>query len=70
MPGHPDQPGPPSPRPRLTPADPFTELEDQAAYLHETYTTMMAAGFPEERAFQLVLCLLSHALEDGGHDTN
>jgi len=44
------------------PIDPSSPLEDQATMLHELYQGFQAAGFSEERAFQLLLFHLSHAL--------
>jgi len=40
-----------------------TPLTECAVTLHELYESFKAAGFPEDRAFQLVSAILFHALD-------
>jgi hypothetical protein len=44
------------------PESPVTDLAVGAAQLHEMYMAYMEAGFPEERAFELVTLTLDHFL--------
>lgn len=46
------------------PDTPLTNLDQNAASLHEMYTAWMDAGFSEERAFGLATTTLLHYLDD------
>jgi hypothetical protein len=42
---------------------PVQPLDEGAVALHELYESFQAAGFPEDRAFQLTSAFLFHALD-------
>lgn len=46
------------------PDSPMTALAEGAAQIHEMYAAYMDAGFPEERAFDLVRTIMLHYLEE------
>lgn len=43
-------------------ASPLTALDQEAVRIHEVYLSYMEAGFPEQRAFELVCIILDHFL--------
>lgn len=45
------------------PDSPMTALAEGAAQIHEMYAAYMDAGFPEERAFDLVSAVLLFYLD-------
>ena len=42
---------------------PLSNLNEGAIHLHEMYTAYLEAGFPEDRAFELVTNVLLHYLD-------
>ncbi len=42
---------------------PLSNLNEGAIHLHEMYTAYIDAGFPEDRAFELVSTVLLHYLD-------
>lgn len=44
------------------PKDPFTAMEGAAAQLHEVYVGMVAAGFTEDQAMQLLCAMVAASM--------
>ncbi len=51
---------------RTGPVDPITSTQEMAVQMHELYEAYMAAGFPEHRAYDLVLRILLANIEAEG----
>ncbi len=52
------------------PADPMTPFAENAAGMHEFFTSYVEAGFTRGEALQFMLVLFAHSLQQNGNITD